>query len=150
VVGILPPEANFDLVFDDGEENSDISVRCLRPFEPFRLDEEVQVREIEEDEDTWYEATIIRISHNADGNPVCDVKFPDTDDLLTDIESHNIRRIISLKEGESISARFGDGDEWFSGIILQSNSDGSYSIEYDDGDVEENVPIGRIRINRRR
>jgi len=144
VMAIFSSEATFDIVYDGGDENLGVERTCLRPFEPFRVNEIVQVREPDSDDDVWWDGTIIRTSHDADGSPLCDVKF-ENEMVWTDIESGDIRRVRSFIEGESVSAYYEDRDEWFSGIISNVNSDGSYSIEYEDGDVDYSVPRSRIR-----
>ena len=44
-----------------------------------------------------------------------------------------------LKEGQDVEARFGGEGEWFPGTIKTINADGSYDIDYADGDKETKV-----------
>lgn len=46
--------------------------------------------------------------------------------------------------GTKVEARFGGADHWFPGVIEAISGD-SYSIHYDDGDNEANVPAALVR-----
>ncbi len=46
----------------------------------------------------------------------------------------------------SIKARFKGGDTWYSGRITALNRDGSYAINYADGDVESSVHRDLIEV----
>ena len=50
-----------------------------------------------------------------------------------------------LQMHDSIEALFEGGDEWFPGIIAGVNADGTYDIQYDDGDAESSVSVDLIR-----
>jgi hypothetical protein len=43
-----------------------------------------------------------------------------------------------LQEGTKVEARFGDGADWYDGIITATSAGGTYSIAYDDGEP----PVG--------
>ena len=51
-----------------------------------------------------------------------------------------------LKEGQECEARFGGESEWFPGTIKAVNADGSYDIDYADGDKETKVIAEFVRI----
>jgi hypothetical protein len=51
----------------------------------------------------------------------------------------------TYKRGDVVEARFGGGAKWFGGVINKVNPDGTYAIEYEDGDREPKVPAGLIR-----
>lgn len=53
-------------------------------------------------------------------------------------------RTRAWRAGMRVQARFGGGDEWFSGKLTDVIS-GGYSIAYDDGDREEAVPPALVR-----
>jgi hypothetical protein len=48
--------------------------------------------------------------------------------------------------GQHITARYRNGNDWFAGKVLATNSDGSYAVEYDDGDEEDGVLASNIRV----
>lgn len=51
-----------------------------------------------------------------------------------------------LEKGIQIECRYKGGTDFFPGVISGVNFDGSYEIEYDDGDVESNVTVDLIKI----
>lgn len=150
VTTIIAAEASFEVEFDDGEDSSGLQRQCLRPFRPYKVDEEVQVRQAlddeEEDEDEWMDGTIMKITHEEAGNVSYDIQVEDAM-VLTKIKSSHIRRkaILPFKLGDRIVARYNDENEWFPGIIQEVNMDGTYFVRYMDGEEEDSVPLNRIR-----
>ena len=69
--------------------------------------------------------------------------------LFERVTTENIRRFDPegrLKEGSRIEAFFqGGGDEWYPGVVLKVNIDGTYDVEYEDGDTELGVEAADIR-----
>jgi Ca2+-binding EF-hand superfamily protein len=52
---------------------------------------------------------------------------------------------VSFREGDKVEAKFGGGDDYFPGVISRKNRDGSYAIDYNDGDNESRVAAKLIR-----
>jgi hypothetical protein len=52
-----------------------------------------------------------------------------------------------ISAGTPIEARHGGGTHWFSGMVESTNADGTYNIEYNDGDKEQGVLVYRVRGN---
>jgi hypothetical protein len=50
-----------------------------------------------------------------------------------------------LKPGLRVLCRYGGGGEWYAGTLARENSDGTWVVNYDDGDSEEAAPLYRIR-----
>ena len=65
------------------------------------------------------------------------IKFDDGDTAIVSPGS-------VLTIGSPCVAAFQNGDLWFEGVIRQANGDGTFAIEYSDGDKESCVPAGRI------
>ena len=59
-------------------------------------------------------------------------------------------RVLKLKEGMKVEAKYGGHDAFFSGIVSATNTRGgkvlSYAIDYDDGTKEKAVRRSRIRV----
>ena len=51
-----------------------------------------------------------------------------------------------LKEGQEVEARYGGESEWFPGTIKTINADGTYDIDYADGDKETKVIAEFVRV----
>ena len=60
--------------------------------------------------------------------------------------SHGGRDAKVFAVGSRIEAQFGGGDDWFAGRVRKVNRNGSFDIDYDDGDEERNVLAGCMRI----
>ena len=98
----------------------------------------------------WYKGVISRINSNG----TYDVEYDDGDSERG-IKPNNIRSISKsqfdadsdslLSRGTRVEARYRGKSKWYKGKILRANTDGTYDIEYDDGDVERRVAKSLIR-----
>lgn len=52
---------------------------------------------------------------------------------------------VQLREEDEVEARYNAGKTWFPGRIKRVNDDGTYFVQYDDGDRELRVPAALIR-----
>ena len=43
------------------------------------------------------------------------------------------------RKGDKVEARYRGKSQWFKGVIGKENSDGTYVVNYDDGDTEKCV-----------
>ena len=130
--------------YDDGEMDSDLCHRCIRPFEPYRLNERIEVRIGKEFE----EANIIRASANNETYAVL-LKSGETLEGVSSLDIRRAERRVrsKLSRGMNVFALFdGIPDEWFPGVIVGENSDGTFAIEYDDGDHSKRVRRKDIRL----
>ena len=50
-----------------------------------------------------------------------------------------------LSRGDRVEARYRGKSKWYKGKIMRVNVDGTYDIEYDDGDVERRVRKSLVR-----
>eukprot|EP00750_Incisomonas_marina_P026423 INCI5906.5.p1 GENE.INCI5906.5~~INCI5906.5.p1 ORF type:complete len:1629 (-),score=353.10 INCI5906.5:838-5682(-) len=53
--------------------------------------------------------------------------------------------VFAFKIGEEIECRFGGGTDFFEATIVAQNADGTYNVEYEDGDKEVGVNEAMIR-----
>jgi len=60
--------------------------------------------------------------------------------------SSTTSRTSALHVGDMVRARFMSGREWYHGRISMAFSDGTYGIDYDDGDTEVHVPRHLIEV----
>ena len=52
-----------------------------------------------------------------------------------------------FREGEKVEARYRGKTRFYPGKIRRENRDGTYDIDYDDGDKEWNVTANRVRLS---
>jgi hypothetical protein len=148
VTSIIASEGMFDVDFDDGTASADLALDCLRSFQPYQIGEEVEVR-LNEEEEEWIYGTILRITHSDGGNTLCDINIEEEEDVVTMVQSGNIRRMVvhSFDIGDRILALYNDNDDdkWYPGEIEGVNEDGTFVVRYFDDDVEYDVPEFRVR-----
>ena len=136
---VFSAKNNFDVTYEDGEEDDSFTLRCIRPFVPFYVSEIVEVRI----EDTFYRGRIVE-AHPGD---VFDIETQEAG-LQKLVAPRDMRRFVEAKvfqRGDLIEARFDGGDRWFKGNIAGKRRNGSYDISYDDGDFEKAVSPDLMR-----
>ena len=122
--------------------------------------------------DAWYGATIKSINKSASSDYTYSLRYDDGDEE-SNVPSKNIRRSSihravssdsiytepnndvtppqpsKYSTGDHVEALFENGDAWYGATIKSINksasSDYTYSLRYDDGDEESNVPAKNIR-----
>jgi hypothetical protein len=103
-------DGTYHVLFDDGDEETDIPIRRLRPL----------------------------ISNSTE-------TVADTPLIRSDIQQ--VKDVYTA--GDHVEALFDNGDAWYGATIKSINksasSDFTYSLRYDDGDEESNVPAKNIR-----
>lgn len=131
----------YDVEYEDGDEmDKGLSRFCVRAYKPLEVDDLVGVRS----ENEYYNGRVVKV--HSDGT--VDIDTPSFG-LFERVTTENIRRFdpeARLKEGSQIEALFqGEGDEWYPGVVLKVNADGTYDVEYEDGDTELGVKAANIR-----
>jgi len=95
-------------MYDDGDIDEGLELRCLRPYRPYQIGEGVQVRKSEEE---WFPGTIIAIYRSEDsadegyreGVLLFDVQLDEDNMVLAGMRTDVIRRYFD-------NARFNKGD----------------------------------------
>ena len=130
----------FDVRYDDGDRDNSLCRRCVRPRLPFEIDEPVGVRK----GGVYYTGRIVAIH---DGGTY-DVEAKGIE-IQRNVTTANLYRVDdSLVLGAVIEAKFqGVGNAWYRGKIVRVNDDGSFDVEYDDGDKEYSVEPENIRFS---
>lgn len=67
--------------------------------------------------------------------------------IFEESDSESVKAIATkrFEVGARVEALFEGGDEWFRGKIVQVHDEGTYDIDYDDGDEEAQVGVDLIR-----
>lgn len=147
VVAIISSDASFDIEFDDGDINEALERRCLRPFRPYQVGEEVQVRQSQDnDKVVWVTGIISEVySDEEDESLSFDVTVDGV--ILTEIHSEELRRLdsTSFRPGSRVAVYDEQEEYWYPAKVVLANSDGTYVVRDMDGGVEAKVPPHRIR-----
>ena len=85
--------------------------------------------------------------YNENGTPKSGKKKPVEEDE-DDEDLPAVRGPPGLKVGARIAARWKGGLVYYPGRVVSDHGDGSYDIDYDDGDTEDNVPAALIKLQR--
>ena len=137
--------------FDDGDIASNICSQCVRPFISYEVGERVEVRISDFD----FAAGQIAFVNLLDGT--YDVSL-ESEEVISGASSAEIRRVdsddeeeaegvIIMKPGDRVMAMFPDvPHKWFPGVIERKHKDGSFAIEYDDGDYAPRVMSRHVRL----
>ena len=135
VSGVNADLMTWDVVYEDGEEETGLCQDCVRPFVPYRLDEEVGWRNAK---DTYDQGRIVAVH-----------ALEQTYDVLVggrirkNIRSNVLRRLESIANsvtsGRRVLAYVTDEDDWFPGVVQKVNVDGTLAVEFDDGDYLDAV-----------
>ena len=82
------------------------------------------------------------------GSTSIDAKCKDTKDAKGDGakgERARPERTYVAEVGDRVLARFKGRARWYPGIVCAANADGTFAVDYDDGDKEEHVLEQHIR-----
>ncbi|KAL4168768.1 hypothetical protein KRP22_012161 [Phytophthora ramorum] len=106
----------YDIDYDDGEKETGVDSEQIRP---------VQSASMPKSKDN--DASMSKAEAKGESKSV-------------PVESSQTYRV-----GTRVEARYMGKDNYFKGTISRANADGTYVIEYDDGDKENRVPSSSIR-----
>lgn len=139
-------QGKWDVEYDDGDQSMNLCRECLRVFEPYGIDEDVEVRISEE---TFDEGKVVSVSADAES---FDIELT-SGEVLKNVLIQDIRRVTSRRRrtfssGEEVQALFpGEPqDAWFPGMIAKVNEGGTYAVQYEDGDYEPSIRGQDIRL----
>ncbi|GAX10719.1 hypothetical protein FisN_14Lh235 [Fistulifera solaris] len=137
--------------FDDGDVVDNVCAQCVRPFVPYSVGEKVEVR-ISDSEfatgqvvaamDGTYDVTL------EDGSVVFGTSCAEMRrvDEVSEEDDDDDDDVI-IEPGDRVMAMFpGLPNQWFPGVIEGHNKDGSFAIQYDDGDYAPRVDPRHIRL----
>jgi chloramphenicol 3-O-phosphotransferase len=165
-------DGTFDVEYEDGDKETNVDAELIRSLEAPKKDEgspdkgkgkgtSLEVGDKVEarfrGRSKWFKGTILKA--HRDGT--FDVKYEDGD-KETNVDAELIRSLeapkkdegspdkgkgkgASLEVGDKVEARFRGRSKWFKGTILKAHRDGTFDVEYEDGDKETNVDAELIR-----
>ena len=135
----------YEITYDDGDIEHDVPMTLVRSLEDSTSDKtKSQTTEV----NNFIIGSKVKHSDGPLGTIITinkDGSFEVSLDAGTTLSSVKESEIELAPSFPLIEARYKDGDEWFPGCIICENVDGTFNIDYDDGDTEDNVTIARIR-----
>ena len=149
-------DGSFDIHYDDGEIELNVVRTMIRQLEESKLDGSLRngtkgfavgtiVEGNYKGKGRWFPGTIKVVSQNGKFDIFYDDGETETD---VAIENVRIKALIGngLEKGGKVEANYKGYGKWGSGIIKRVSLDGTFDIEYDDGETETNVPEVRVRL----
>jgi len=146
-ISIVHDDDSFDVRFRDETVAKALSRKNVRGrVVTFRVESSVEIRMHSKD---WKKAVITRVRDDG----TYDVRFEaskhrfmsnEEEDEETNVERCRIRYVL-FNEGDRVEARHGGRNRWYAGSVLKAHDDATYQIEFDDGDVEDDVPHHHVR-----
>ena len=138
IVDAVSNEASYTVQYDDGDIDESLKVRCIRRLQLYEVGEEVDFRT--EVGRQWMTGTVVEIEDDES----ISVKDYSSGDVFDDLSPSLLRPSARVKGetnvvGLQVMARYKGGDRYFPGVIVEDNGDGTYDIQYDDGDYEDSV-----------
>lgn len=94
---------------------------------------------------SFYKGTIA--AFNADGTYAVNYDDGDKESSVkeSNIKLQEVVPVLSYKVGDKVEAHWKGGQTWWKGTIATVNADGTYNINFDDGDKETNLAATSIR-----
>lgn len=94
---------------------------------------------------SFYKGTIA--AFNADGTYAVNYDDGDKEAAVKEanIKLQEVAPVTTFKVGDKVEAHWKGGQTWWKGTIAAVNADGTYNINYDDGDKESNLPATSVR-----
>jgi Ca2+-binding EF-hand superfamily protein len=160
-------DGTYDVEYDDGDSEKYVKKESIRVLEKERREpeggESANEDELEEGMEVeakfkggskWFKGEITRVRPGG----TFDIRYEDGDEEQR-VPKENVRAIggkktdkparpedDELRVGAHVEARYKGGSKWFKGKIRRDRKDGTFDIEYDDGDSEKNVKRESIRM----
>jgi DUF971 family protein len=160
-------DGTFDIDYDDGEKERDVSPSCVRSVgqkaAPSRSNPDAGSAELHEGEKVegnyhgrgkWYPARVMTV--NPDGT--YDIDY-DNGERASNVDGSNVRAVcqkvvargradsesLYLQEGDKVEGNYRGKGRWYPGRITRVHADGTYNLDYDDGEKETRLDADRVR-----
>ena len=150
-------DGTFDIDYDDGEKEMFVAEELIRSLEStnskvdIRLGDKVEA--LYKGKGTkWFKGKVSRV--NSDGT--FDIDYDDGDHdfgalasnvrSLEEARGNQVSGSSSIRLGDKVEALYkGKGTKWFKGKVSRVNSDGTFDIDYDDGDRDFGALASNVR-----
>jgi uncharacterized protein (DUF427 family) len=161
VIHKVRSEGNYDIAYDDGEQETRVDESNIRSFLPStvvgvsdkpRLEEEMKIEANYRCKGRYFPGKIRRDR----GDGTFDIDYDDGESELK-VKETDIRFVggdnksisdhkTKFEEGSKVEANYRSRERYFPGKVRRSRGDGTYDIDYDDGESELKVKESDIRL----
>jgi WD40 repeat protein len=126
-------DGTYDVDYDDGEKETRVTEEMIRS----RDEDGDRRRVIDSDEDLARRSKIFSIEESDDDD---DGARPSDDPADSALDKRSlILTAPGFEVGTKVQVRFKGGHEYFPGVISGDHGDGTYDVDYDDGEKETRV-----------
>jgi hypothetical protein len=127
IVSANADTGGWDIEYEDGEYDLGLCRQCVRPYVPYKVGEMTEVR----DGAVYVRGHVTAVYPN------------ETYDIQSEMRRFPEPSVIEV--GAPILGWY-RGEEWYPGIVLRVNNDGTFDIQYEDGEFEASVPSNYIQL----
>jgi len=147
----------FDILYDDGDTEKRVPHDFIRSYSPSDNEDDTflvgdAVLANYKGDGQWYRGHVRHVNKPQNRKPseiTYDIEFTDGT-IQKKIEADCVKEApssaITFEVGNLVSALYRQGTKYFDGMIADVHDDGTYLIEYEDGDVEDYVQAKYIRL----
>ena len=147
VIGSIAQDGSYTITYDDGEEESGVKGTFIRRENAdilFEIGMRVEVNY--QSEGLWYPAVIV----SDNGDTTFGVKY-ENDVAEKGVATELIREIgglvpSDLKVGLHVEVNYQGKGRWYSGVVARDCDNGTYDVNYDDGETEKGVSLSLFRL----
>ncbi|OQR88598.1 hypothetical protein ACHHYP_06727, partial [Achlya hypogyna] len=156
-------DGTCDVDYDDGEKEKKIKRELIRVLDAKKTSTDTKPGTADPDCDldvgtkveakykgrTFYPGKIAKVHSNG----TYDIDYDDGEkekkvhkDLVRVVKMGSPKKNTALKVGTKVEARYKGKSKYYPGKIAKAHSDGSYDIDYDDGEKEKRIEMDLIRV----
>ena len=132
----------YDVKYDDGDTDKGLKRISIRRYIPLKKGEIVKSKVIDKNgDDLWVLSVITKVKDDGTVN----VKHFDGEKLESLPAGIFVQRFDwRYQKGSRVKAQWKDHG-WFKALVAKVNSDGTYDIDFDDGDFRSSVDKSEIK-----
>jgi hypothetical protein len=152
-VGLVTLEGKYNLLYEDGDIEDNVSIDRIRKIKSVSPKVNTEAQDMKTAAAVSGDLNVKDESNNNNRNNNSNTEDAVTSaDVSRDVEKKlsqdntaNLELEVSYSIGEGVEGLYGRGKEWYKAKISLVTLEGKYNLLYEDGDIEDNVSIERIR-----
>lgn len=121
----------FDIKYEDGDEETDVPRRNIKLIS-YKVDDRVIVNYLGKGE--WFQGVVKRVN-----GCLYDVQYVDGDNEINILPHNIVMDLIELPIKSRVIANWKGNGAYLPGRVIKKELDRKYTVEYDDGEIENGV-----------